>query len=115
MPKKEKGRSHWASDYRSRDSEFRSQLGHSAFVEIDYEIFSMAILTLLLIQKRHLSVTGNTNIICENYAFSSKCVMNNCNSALVTIRLYALFLPWRFFFYTCSLLYIVNCILFVGM
>ena len=39
-----------ASDFRSRDCEFKPQLGHISFVEIDREIISTVILSVLLIQ-----------------------------------------------------------------
>ena len=37
---------------------FDSAVRHDSFVEIDHEIFSMVMLSPLLIQEGHLSVTG---------------------------------------------------------
>ena len=46
------------SDCRSRGYKFEFQLHHITSVEIDHKITSMAILSLLLIQKVQLLVTG---------------------------------------------------------
>ena len=48
------------SDCRARDGKFKFQLGHVTFVELDHEINSTIILTLLLIQEGELSVTGKS-------------------------------------------------------
>ena len=41
-----------------QESQVQSQLGLATFMEINHEIFSMIILSLLLIQERQLSFSG---------------------------------------------------------
>ena len=57
------------SDFRSRGCEFEPQLGHIIFMEIDHEIISTDILTLPLIRKGRLSVTGKE--MCTRYWYTT--------------------------------------------
>ena len=67
-----------SSAYDCRSPELESQLGLIIFMEIEHEIISTAILTLLRIQEGQLSVTDESICTSTGYPFRGLSLPRNC-------------------------------------